>query len=201
NLSGQINVEATPAGTSTNINTNRVILDQGLLPIQGTVSIVNPSSSPAGFVQINDSSNTLSQNVLISPSGVTSQDGQFAPINLTAPSAQPLTIDGAASPGSTFMITGTPCSQSLNLITFGPDVVDVFATAAGTTTTIGGSPGGNGTFNVGSTLDASSTLDPILGLVQVFSGNATDTLNINDQGSTTPHIYNVTPGAFNSTYT
>jgi hypothetical protein len=202
NLSGEVDVQATPAGTSTNFNTNRVILAQGFLPIQGTVSIVNPSSSPAVFVQINDSSDATPQNVIISSSRVTSQSALFAPINLTAASVRTLTIDGPTSQtSSTYTITGTPCSRSLNLLTGGPDIVNVFATAAGTTTTIEGSFGGNGTFNVGSTLDPSSTLDPILGVVQVFSGHATDTLNINDQGSTTGHIYNVTQGTFNSTYT
>jgi len=46
---------------------------------------------------------------------------------------------------------------------------------------------------VGSTNDASSTLDPVLGAVNVNGGGGDDdTLNVNDPGAAVGHTYTVT---------
>jgi hypothetical protein len=72
-----------------------------------------------------------------------------------------------------------------------------------TTTAILGGSGGHHVFNVGSnsSTPTASTLDAIQGVLNITSGSATDTLNINDQGSTTQHIYTLTQGTPNSTFT
>jgi hypothetical protein len=86
----------------------------------------------------------------------------------------------------------------------GPDTVNVQGTTAGTTTAILAGSGGGHTFNVGSTTDSTSTLDAVQGLLNINSKNATDsadTLHIFDKGSTTPHIYTITPGTPDPTTT
>jgi hypothetical protein len=58
---------------------------------------------------------------------------------------------------------------------------------------------GNDSINVGS---AANTLDGILGPLTVNGGvGGVTILNINDQGSTTPHTYNLTSGSPTSTFT
>jgi hypothetical protein len=65
---------------------------------------------------------------------------------------------------------------------------NVQSTAANTAVTIHAG-GRNDTINVG---NAANTLDDIHGPLTVDGQAGTDTLNVNDQGSTTPHLYSVT---------
>jgi hypothetical protein len=93
--------------------------------------------------------------------------------------------------GSTFTVSDTANnSRSPHTIIIGGDGNDTFNVLKTTgQLTIDGSAG-NDTINVGS---AANTLDPIQGAVTVDGGlGGTDTLNINDQGSTTPHTYTQT---------
>jgi hypothetical protein len=68
----------------------------------------------------------------------------------------------------------------------GNDTFNVFKTTGRLTLDAGQ---GNDTFSVGS---AANTLDVIQGAVTVDGEFGTDTLNVNDQGSTTPHTYTQT---------
>jgi acrosin len=93
--------------------------------------------------------------------------------------------------GSTFTVTDTVNnSQSPHTIIFGGNGNDTFnvrKTTGALTVNAGSS---NDVVNVGST---ANTLDPIQGAVTVDGGTGgTDTLNVNDQGSTTPHTYTQT---------
>src|SRR5262249_4933696 len=88
-------------------------------------------------------------------------------------------------------------TSTLTLSAPGPDTVNVQATAAGTTTNIQDGSGGNHTINVGSkpTKPLVSTLDGIQGLLSITSTRASALLNILDKGSTTAHVYTITPGS------
>src|SRR5262249_8377191 len=119
-----------------------------------------------------------------------------APINLSAASVSVVEMAGPILPtGSTYTITGTPAGVFLQVAAFGPDTVNVRASAAGTTTAILGGSGSHQTFNVGS---VDNKLDAIRGGVTVNAGTGGfTTLNINDQGSTTAHTYTQTATTLN----
>jgi hypothetical protein len=185
NLSGGITVDATPAGTNTTIVAPSVTLGQGnaLQAIQGTVKIDNASfNAPPATVQLNDSQDTQSQMVTIGPGGITLP---LAPINITPGSVGSLGYTGGVSSGgSTYTISGPTGTPQVVLTAPGPDTVDVEAIAAGTTDTILGQVGANKIVNVGSTLDASSTLDTIQGELRVAgSAGSIKRLSVNDQGA------------------
>jgi hypothetical protein len=177
---------------------------------QGPVTINSSGSNPNQLadVTLNDFGDTSgAHNVFITPTAVTN----LAPaqIILSAASVAVLDIAGPTNtPGSTYTIEGTPAAEVLQLAAFGPDTVNVQATAAGipgfpTTTAILGGNGGHHTFNVGSNAinPQVSTLDGVLGVLNITSGSATDTLNILDQGSTTPHTYTLTQSPPTDTFT
>jgi hypothetical protein len=226
NVSGPTTVQGTAQGTSTTIDvfgsstaaSPPVFLGQvdaanrgTLQKIQGPVTLLStvPGGTPNNLpdVTLNDFNDTAVHNVFILSTVIINLSP--SPIFLSAASVRVLDIGGSTSTsGSTYTIVGTPAAEVLQLSAPGPDVVNVQATAAGipgfpTTTAILAGNGGGHIFNVGSTNDAHSTVDAIQGLLEVISGSASasDTLNINDQGSTTGHIYNITPGATTSTYT
>jgi hypothetical protein len=222
NVRGTTTVEGTASGTSTVINvfgavgfgSPAVILGQvdsngngTLQTIGGPVTIQTPvpSSNPSlqADVTLNDFKDTKVHNVFITPTAITN----LAPfqILLSATSVAVLDIAGSISTGSMYTIEGAPASEVLQLAAFGPDTINVQATTGGTTTTILAGSGGGHTFNVGSNAinPPVSTLDAILGLVNIVSGSApaTDTLNILDQGSTTPHTYTLTQAPPTDTFT
>jgi hypothetical protein len=185
NLSGGITVQATPGGTTTSIIAPSVTLGQGnaLQAIQGAVTIDNASdNAPPATVNLDDSKDTQPQMVTIGPGGIILP---LAPINLTPGSVQSLNYTGGVSSGgSTYTITGTPVTQAVILSTLGPDTADVEAIAPGTSVTILGLVGANKIVNVGSTLDATSTLDTIQGELRVAgSAGSIKMLSVNDQGA------------------
>jgi hypothetical protein len=188
------------AGQTVNVGQNH-----SLQAIQGTVEVANavfkqffPTQGiPLANVNVDDSADTQSQTVTIGAGGITGPSG---PISITPGSAVSLTYQGGVSSTghNAYTITGSPDTSTLTLSAPGAgDVVNVQGTALGTTTTINGGTSGAHTYTIGST---SNVLDPILGVVTV-NGSATDVLNVNDQGSTTPHIYNLTQGSPLSTFT
>jgi hypothetical protein len=209
-----ITVLDTPAGPTTAIASPTVVVGQGSLQgIQGTVEIINAylaqfSGAGNNFhpadVKVDDSTDTQPQTVVIGPGGVSRQSVPAAPINqITGPTGISSIgalnyLSGVSSTGhNTYTITGTPATTLLKLSVPGPDTVNVHGTTAGPTTAILAGSGGH-TFNVGSTTDSTSTLDAVQGLLTITSTNNTDsadTLHIFDRGSSTPHIYTITPGS------
>jgi hypothetical protein len=197
----------TTAVASANVNVG----NQGSLQgIQGTVEVANAvfkqffptQGMPLAVVKVDDSQDTQTRNVTIDANGIS---GVSAPIVLTPGSVTDLSyLGGVSRTGhNTYTIAATADTHSLTLSAPGPgDVVNVEGTSAGTTTTINGGSAGHHTFTVGSNPSnpTASTLDPILGVVNI-NGSATDVLNIDDQGSTTPHIYTLTQGSPTSTLT
>jgi hypothetical protein len=210
-----VNVQAAAAGTPAGPTTTAVVSqtvnvgqNHSLQAIQGTVEVANAvfknffplQGISLADVHVDDSADTQQQTVIIGPNGVSFPSAPIGPITVSTGSAVSLTyLGGASSTGhDTYTLTGTPATNTLTLSAPGPDTVNVQATAAGTITTINGGSGGNHIFNVGSNSSNPlvSTLDGIQGVLNVNGGGATDTLNINDQGSTTPHIYNITTTTF-----
>jgi hypothetical protein len=216
-----IDVFGSPTAGSPTLNLGQLDANGNgtLQNIQGTVTILStlPPGTPTNpnllpDVVLNDFKDTAVHNVFILPTEIINLAP--APIILSAASVRVVEIGGSINttsstpgipPGSMYTIEGTPAAELLQLAAFGPDTVNVQAVAPGipnfpTTTAILGGNGGNHIFNVGSTNDATSTLDGILGLLNV-NGSATDMLNVNDQGSTTQHIYTITQGSPTSTFT
>jgi hypothetical protein len=206
-----IDQQGTPAAPTTALASPNVkVGNQGSLQgIQGVVKIFNhdaaqfaPFQNLPRLVTVDDSQDTqVRSNVIIGANRIT---GLNAPIILTTGSVGTLIYNGGVSSTghNSDTIAATPDTQTLMLSAPGSgDIVNVQSTAAGTTTTIQGGNGGNHIFNVGSTTDKTSTLDAIQGLVNVVSGNASDTLTIDDQGSTTPHTYTITQNSPTDTFT
>jgi hypothetical protein len=108
--------------------------------------------------------------------------GDLAAVTLIGPRAGArFTVDGTAS-NSTNPVTTLIGSAA-------GDTFDVRKTAGRLTINAGA---GADTINIGG---AANTLDPIQGPITLSGGpadGAIDTLNINDQGSTTPHVYTQT---------
>jgi hypothetical protein len=148
----------------------------------------------AAQVNINDGAdNTAHANVVLT---ATSLSGLApAAINFGANALAGLTIT-VGNGNNTYTVVNTPASTApggdpLVLNTGnGNDTVNVQGKAATAPLTVNAGSGRD-TINVGS---AANTLDPIQGAVTVHGGlGGADTLNINDQGSTSPHTYAVTP--------
>ncbi len=96
----------------------------------------------------------------------------------------------AGSSGDTIDVkdTGSLATLTINGDSGGDDIY-VRATSAGTTTAVNGGDGAD-TITVGST---GNTLDDLAGPLTVKGDSDTDSLNVNDQGTTVDRSYTVTP--------
>jgi hypothetical protein len=213
--SGVFTVLDTPKGAVTTLNTGA---DNSTVNVEGTTgALVISATGGAQFVNIglNNSVASINGAVTISNSigetglavldakgpagrnvtmGVDAQGFGF--INGPAPAlikyaqndVRGVTIDGPQG-GATFTITDTARSNKVfvnTLILAGLNGGNVFNVQKTTgSLEIEGETGQN-TTNIGST---ANTLDTIQGSVTVLGALGGDTLNINDQGSTTPHTY------------
>ena len=165
-----VNVQFTHGPVTINgQNNNTVNLGNinGTVDIQGTVTVENTGGVPA--VNVNDQANAFSGvHVTLNNTGffetVTGLGNPGSPFTLQDEVGGPLTINGG-SHGNTYNVQGT---------------------GNGAVTLHTGS--GNDVINVGS---AANTLDGIHGPLTVDGQGGFDTLNINDQGETTPHSYTV----------
>jgi hypothetical protein len=119
--------------------------------------------------------------------------GLGATVRYAASDVNGVFVDGPLA-GSTFTITNTVTNAHRAATVLFGDGADIF-NVQGTLglLTINAGPGAT-TVNVGS---AANTLDPIQGQVNVNGRRGVPaTLNINDQGSTTPHTYTQTATTF-----
>ena len=100
----------------------------GLQNIKGPISVTNTSAKTA--LTLDDSPDTLSQTIAVSPTQVTFTTPAF-PVSFTAGQLSSLTIKGGSG-GNTFNVNGTPGTGSTTLNTgtgTGGNTVNVFATA------------------------------------------------------------------------
>jgi hypothetical protein len=158
---------------------------------------VNINAAPgAAQVNFNDGAdNTPHANVALTTASLSGLAPSFSALRLTQFNFGPNALRGlnitVGIGNNTYTVVNTPPSTAaggdpvaLNTGN-GNDVVKVQGTSATAPLTVNAGSGKD-TISVGST---ANTLDPIQGAVTVRGG---DTLNINDQGSTTPHSYNQT---------
>src|SRR5262249_29634533 len=150
-VNGSTTVQATPKGTSTTINVSNVLghpsipvtlgqIDPNtglgtLQNIRGPVTISGPGTNPSvnPDVVINDFGDTQPHTAATPPSKTTGLTDPAAPINVTAATVRFVLIDGSRSTaGSTYQITGTPASDSFQVVAPGSaDVVNLQAASAG----------------------------------------------------------------------
>jgi acrosin len=111
-------------------------------------------------------------------------------ISYFTPRISTLTVNGGGH-GNTFLVNNTMANgfPAATVLNTGPgnDTVNVRGTTGALTVNTGA---GNDTVTVGST---ANTLDAIHGSVTVNGQAGLDRLLVNDQGSTTPHLYHITP--------
>src|SRR5262249_35708838 len=136
----------------------------GVQSILGALTVTNPPSFTT--LNLNDQAGPAARTATLSVSGGTGTVSGPAPAPIHYPTGDvsTLTVNGG-SRGNTFNLQATAVTTVVN---------------AGS---------GSDTINVGS---AANTLDAIRGGLTVNGQGGTNTLNINDQGSTTPHTYTVT---------
>ncbi len=140
-----------------------------------TINIGNGNlSALAGAVTVNGSGGTTTVNVK------DQSDSSVATYTLTASTVSRTGFAGLTS--------SSIASLTLN----GGSAADTYkiqGTASGTATTVNAGAA-NDTFNVGS---ATNSLDPILGALTLNGGGGTaNKMNVNDQGSSAAHTYNLT---------
>jgi hypothetical protein len=196
-----VNVQGTTGALTVNGQGSFQLVDVGLNDnptgggvqfIKGTVTAI----STGGAVQLNvfDAAGPAAPNVTM---GVNAQQLGFisglapATIFYAANDLETANVLGPQT-ATTYTITDTasnfnfPVRVATNVIGGnGPNTFNVQKTS-GDLILFGGT--GNDTFNVGST---AKTLSTIQGFVEVRGGGGTDTLNVNDQGTTTPQTYSL----------
>jgi hypothetical protein len=169
--------------------TAKVGKNGSLAGVQGSLSLINlvPDSL---FLNVDDSAGPAAPNVTMGASnGVGFVSGLTqAPISYTADGLVELQVHGPQTT-TTYTITDTAAAAREPLTkVFGGNGNNTFNVQGNSSELdiTGGT--GNDIFNVGST---TNTLGPIKGLLILDGGGAfgTDTLNVNDQGTTTPQTY------------
>jgi len=181
-------------------------------PINLTASMVGTLSILGGTFSTSSSTYTITgtpalKDLYLNTFGqdTVTVNGSTANLHLFGGSSATLVVNDQASPpdpARVYTITATSFTRtdpvqparSISFGGFGTNVfntsgtVNVQGTAAGTTTTVNAGAGDD-TINVGS---ADNLLDGILGVLNIDGQGGKNTLNVNDQASTTPHTYKVT---------
>ena len=203
-LADVVNVQGTTTNVFTIINTgggNDVINVGSTLDATSTLDAINGTLKIHGdagtdTLNVNDPGAAAGHTYTVTANSVT-RDGVAAigysdveNINVIAAN----TNLGGANSGNIINIQGTfPGVTTVVNGGDGDSTFNVLATATGSTTVLNGGLGNDDTFTVGSTNDASSTLDAVLGAVNVNGGGGDDdTLNVNDPGAAVGHTYTVT---------
>jgi acrosin len=201
-----VNVQRTTAPLTINGQNGRDIVNVGhsgsMQSIGGTLTVKNSFSFST--LNLNDQSNGANHNVTMSVTNtgfgdtgtITGMTPASAAVKYTAADIGTLNVNTGAG-ADTFTVNGThqngsPASTTINS-GGGIDTVNVRATLGPLALKLGA---GNDKANVGSTLN---TLDAIQGTVTVDGQGDIDSLNVNDQGSVTPHVYTTSSTTFTRT--
>jgi len=201
-----VNVQRTTAPLTVNGRNSRDTVNVGLngsmQSIHGQLTVTNAFSFST--LNLNDQANGAAHNVTMSVTNTGFADtgtiAGLAPsptlIKYTAADIGALNVNTGGG-ADTFTINGTqqngaPANTTLNT-GGGIDTVNVRATRGPLSLKLGA---GNDKVNVGSTLN---TLDAIQGTVTLDGQGDSDSLNVNDQGSTTAHVYTTSSTTFTRT--
>jgi hypothetical protein len=186
-----VSVQATTGGLAINVQGgggNDVVnlgLNNSLASINGAVTIAN-AGGPA-HLNVNDSADQANRAVMITSGGIAAGLAPAA-INFTSSSVNTLVINGGSG-NNAYTVAVTPAATGVTVNPgSGVDTVSVQRTTALVTINSAGGSGADSVI-VG---DSSNTLDFITGDVHVNAA-ATDTLVLNDQGTSRARTYAVYP--------